>query len=98
MLAAALAAYVMVKFYGVIFLGRPREPNLAHAKDAGRFERIALMYLAAGCVVLGLFPVNVIALLDPVNTLLLGSSTAMTSPATGCCWPPSTPTARATAR
>jgi hydrogenase-4 component B len=77
-LAAALGAYVMVKFYGVIFLGRPREPNLAYAKDAGRFERIALMYLAAGCVVLGLFPVNVIALLDPVNTLLLGSSTGDT--------------------
>ena len=29
-LAAALAAYVMVKFYGVIFLGRPREPNRTH--------------------------------------------------------------------
>ena len=46
-LAAALAAYVMVKFYGVVFLGRPREPNLAYAKDAGAFERCALVYLAA---------------------------------------------------
>jgi hypothetical protein len=72
-LAAALAAYVMVKFYGVIFLGRPREANLAYAKDAGTFERIALIWLAVGCVVLGLFPVNVITLLDPVNALLLGS-------------------------
>src|SRR5215471_17541535 len=27
-LAAALAGYVMVKFYGVIFLGQPREPSL----------------------------------------------------------------------
>ena len=25
----------MVKFYGVVFLGRPREPNLAYAQDAG---------------------------------------------------------------
>ena len=66
-LAVALAAYVMVKFYGVIFLGRPREPNLAYAQDAGTFERIALTALAAGCVLLGVFPVNVIALLDPVN-------------------------------
>jgi formate hydrogenlyase subunit 3/multisubunit Na+/H+ antiporter MnhD subunit len=72
-LAAALAAYVMVKFYGVIFLGRPREPNLAYAHDAGRFERIALLWLGAGCVVLGLFPVQVIAYLDAVNLLLLGS-------------------------
>ena len=34
-LAAALAAYVMVKFYGVIFLGQPREAGLARAQDAG---------------------------------------------------------------
>ena len=53
-LAAALAAYVMVKFYGVIFLGRPREPNLAYAHDAGPFERIALVWFGAGCLLLGL--------------------------------------------
>jgi hypothetical protein len=35
-------AYVMVKFYGVIFLGRPREANLAYARDAGRLERSPL--------------------------------------------------------
>ncbi len=73
-LAVALSAYVMVKFYGVIFLGRPREANLAYAKDAGTFERIALVWLAAGCVLLGILPVNVIALLDPINTMLVGSS------------------------
>lgn len=71
-LAAALAAYVMVKFYGVVFLGQPREAQLAQARDAGPFERIALAWLAAGCVLLGLFPVNVIAALDPVNRLMLG--------------------------
>jgi formate hydrogenlyase subunit 3/multisubunit Na+/H+ antiporter MnhD subunit len=74
-LAAALAAYVMVKFYGVIFLGRPREPNLVNAQDAGPFERVALAALAAGCVVLGLFPVSVIALLDPVSAMLVGTGT-----------------------
>ena len=73
-LAVALSAYVMVKFYGVIFLGRPREANLVYAKDAGTFERVALVWLAAGCVLLGLFPVNVIALLDPINTMLVGAS------------------------
>src|SRR4029079_5565640 len=40
--AAALGAYVMVKFYGVVFLGRPREANLAYAHDAGKYERAAL--------------------------------------------------------
>jgi hydrogenase-4 component B len=73
-LAVALSAYVMVKFYGVIFLGRPREPNLAYAHDAGRLERAALSWLAAGCVLLGILPVGVIALLDPVNTMLIGAN------------------------
>ena len=73
-LAVALSAYVMVKFYGIVFLGRPREPNLAYAQDAGWLERIALCFLALGCVVLGIFPVNVIAMLDPVNAMLIGST------------------------
>jgi formate hydrogenlyase subunit 3/multisubunit Na+/H+ antiporter MnhD subunit len=73
-LAVALAAYVMVKFYGVIFLGQPREPNLAYAHDAGRLERVALVWFALGCVVLGLFPVNVIAFIDAVNATLIGST------------------------
>ncbi len=47
-LAVALSAYVMVKFYGVIFLGRPREANLAYAKDAGKFERVGLAWLTLG--------------------------------------------------
>jgi len=71
-LAAALAGYVMVKFYGVIFLGRPREANLAYARDAGRLERAALIWLAAGCVLLGVFPVTVMRALEPVNALLIG--------------------------
>ena len=73
-LAVALAAYVMVKFYGVVFLGRPREANLAYAHDAGRFERYALIWLAAGCVVLGIFPVNAIHAIDPINAMLLQGS------------------------
>jgi NADH:ubiquinone oxidoreductase subunit 5 (subunit L)/multisubunit Na+/H+ antiporter MnhA subunit len=62
-LAAALAAYVMVKFYGVVFLGQPREAGLAKAHDAGWLERTGLLWLAAGCVVLGLMPTQVIAML-----------------------------------
>jgi len=38
-LAAALAAYVMVKFFGIIFLGQPREANLVEkAQDIGTME------------------------------------------------------------
>ena len=73
-LAAALAAYVVVKFYGVVFLGRPREPNLAYAHDAGPFERVGLVWFALGCIVLGIFPVQVIGLIDAVNATLIGST------------------------
>jgi len=62
-LAAALAAYVMVKFFGVVFLGQPREAALVKAHDAGWLERAGLLWLAAGCVALGLMPTQVIALL-----------------------------------
>jgi hydrogenase-4 component B len=73
-LAVALSAYVMVKFYGVIFLGRPREANLVHARDAGVPERAAMLGLAIACLLLGVFPVNVIRMLDPVNVMLVGIS------------------------
>ena len=71
-LAAALAAYVMVKFYGIIFLGQPREQALEHAHDAGIWERIGLGWLALGCVVLGLVPVFVIQQIDLVTQMLIG--------------------------
>ncbi len=73
-LVAALAAYVMVKFYGVIFLGQPRESTLSEAQDCGRLERIGLLWLAAGCVLLGIFPVPLLALLNGVSRELLGAS------------------------
>jgi formate hydrogenlyase subunit 3/multisubunit Na+/H+ antiporter MnhD subunit len=69
-LAAALAAYVMVKFFGVVFLGQPRAENLKHAHEAGWPERIGMIWLAAGCVLLGLFPTQVIGWLTPVVRLL----------------------------
>lgn len=72
-LIAALAGFTMIKFFGVVFLGQPREAKLAEAHDAGRLERIGLLWLATGCILLGLFPNAVIAMLDPVTTLLVGS-------------------------
>jgi len=79
-LVAALAGYTMVKFFGVIFLGRPREEKLAHAHDAGRWERIGMVWLAAGCIGLGLMPIQFIRLIEPVTHQLvaagLGDATA----------------------
>ena len=72
-LTVALAAYVLVKFYGVIFLGQPREPTLADAHDAGLLECVGLGWLATLCILLGLFPVVVLHALDQVNQSLLGT-------------------------
>jgi len=78
-LSAALAAYVMVKFFGVIFLGQPREPALSRAHDAGFLERIGLIGLAVGCFALGLLPTYVIGGLRIVVTQLSGASLPSTT-------------------
>jgi NADH:ubiquinone oxidoreductase subunit 5 (subunit L)/multisubunit Na+/H+ antiporter MnhA subunit len=72
-LVAALAGYTMVKFFGVIFLGQPREDKLARAHDAGRWERAGMVWLVAGCVALGLLPVQFIQLIDPVTRQLVSA-------------------------
>ncbi len=83
-LAAALSGYVMVKFYGVVFLGQPREENLREARDASVWERFALAWLAVGCVGLGLFPMAIILLLDQVTQPLLNF--ALSSAISGNGW------------
>ena len=75
-LTAALSGYVMVKFYGVVFLGQPREAKLAEAHDAGTWERAGLAWLAAMCIALGLVPATVIGLIDPIARALTGYSLA----------------------
>ncbi len=82
-LTAALSAYVMVKFYGVVFLGQPREPKLSDVQDAGLWKRAGLLWLAGGCVALGLFPLTVIGLIDEVTRPLTGFGIAGQSAAGG---------------
>ena len=77
-LIAALGGYTMVKYFGVIFLGQPRDAKLALAHDAGMWERLGMVWLVAGCVVLGLFPNQMIALMDPVTRLLVQAGLAHT--------------------
>jgi hydrogenase-4 component B len=73
-LTAALAAYVMVKFYGVIFLGKPREAGLKEAHDAGWLERIGLAWLAIGCIVIGVVPKLALMAAGTVTGKLLGQT------------------------
>jgi formate hydrogenlyase subunit 3/multisubunit Na+/H+ antiporter MnhD subunit len=82
-LVAALAGYTMVKFFGVIFLGQPREERLAQAHDAGRWERAGMLWLVAGCVALGLLPNQFIQLIDPVTRALVHAGLGETVAASG---------------
>lgn len=78
-LVAALAAYTMVKFFGVIFLGNPREAKLVHAHDSGLWERVGMGWLALGCLILGLLPSHFIELMAPVAQQLVGARPAISS-------------------
>ena len=81
-LTAALAAYVMVKFYGVVFLGQPREPSLSKAHDANWFERLGLAWLALGCIAIGVVPQLALRPAEGVTGMLLGQ----TIHSTGSLW------------
>ena len=82
-LAAALSGYVMVKFYGVIFLGQPREEKLAHVHDAGIWERIGMLCMVVACIALGVFPTFVILHLDFVTEMLVHNSLGASAVKTG---------------
>lgn len=75
-LTVALAAYVMVKFYGVIFLGKPRETLLAQAHDANWLERIGLAWLAAGCIAIGVQPQLALHAAGKSTGMLVGQTIA----------------------
>jgi formate hydrogenlyase subunit 3/multisubunit Na+/H+ antiporter MnhD subunit len=82
-LTVALAGYVMVKFYGVVFLGLPREESLKEARDCGLPERVALLWLAAWCVALGVMPVLVVRSLDPIVLSMVGAALGDSARASG---------------
>ncbi|MDR3482960.1 MAG: hydrogenase 4 subunit B [Burkholderiaceae bacterium] len=71
-LIAALAGYTMVKFFGVVFLGQPREGKLSRAHDAGPLKRAGMIWLAAICILLGLLPAQIMRTISPAIQLLTG--------------------------
>jgi len=77
-LVGAMAAYVMVKFFGVIFLGQPREQKLKHAHDANIWERFGFGWLVAACLILGFFPVQLTLVIDRVTSFLVGDGIGAT--------------------
>ena len=82
-LTAALAGYAMVKFFGVVFLGQPREEKLRDAHDAGRLEKMGMLCLALATLILGLAPNLFLHFIDPVTKLLVGRGLASSATANG---------------
>ncbi len=75
-LAGALTAMCFVKAYGIAFLGRPRElaraPATPHAGEVGSAQRAGMAWLAAACLVLGLFPTAFLLMLNRISVSLIG--------------------------
>lgn len=72
-LSAALAAACFVKAFGISFLGRPRSPVAAQARETDRYSLTAMFILAGLCVVAGILPGLVVDGLGPVVGLINGS-------------------------
>jgi formate hydrogenlyase subunit 3/multisubunit Na+/H+ antiporter MnhD subunit len=76
-LVLGLAAYVMVKFYGIIFLGKPRETSLVQAHDASFVEKAGMLWLISMCIFLGLFPFQLLKFAIPTAITAMGNSPAL---------------------
>ncbi|TCO69400.1 hydrogenase 4 subunit B [Rhodovulum euryhalinum] len=72
-LAAALAAACFVRFFGVIFLGRPRTNMARDAAETDRWSLAAMAGLALLCVLAGVVPGLLIDLIAPAIDLVLGA-------------------------
>src|SRR5512139_428404 len=73
-LSAALAAACFVKAFGISFLGRPRTPAAADARETDSNSLAAMFFLAALCLVAGILPGIFIDALAPVTSALVGES------------------------
>jgi len=72
-LVAALVAGAFVKAFGVAFLGRPRSPVAANAREVDGFSLAAMFLLAGLCLAAGVLPGYVIDALGPLVTGLVGA-------------------------
>ena len=73
-LSTALAAACFVRAFGISFLGRPRTPAAAQARESDANSLAAMYFLAALCLVTGILPGLFIDALAPVTRSLVGVS------------------------
>ncbi|HEX9465963.1 MAG TPA: hydrogenase 4 subunit B [Alphaproteobacteria bacterium] len=72
-LSAALAGACFVRAFGVTFLGRPRSPEAAEAREVDVWMRGAMTGLAVLCLVIGVLPMIAILPLAQVVADLIGT-------------------------
>jgi hydrogenase-4 component B len=65
-LTGALAAACFVKAFGITFLAQPRSENARQAREGSSTMLLGQGILAGACVFLGLFPMILLKLVDPV--------------------------------
>ena len=71
-LSVALAAACFVRVFGIAFLGRPRGPAAAEARETDRFSLGVMLALAAACLLAGILPGFVIDAMAPAVQNVLG--------------------------
>jgi len=85
-MAGALTAMCFVKVFGVAFLGVARSDDVSRAREVGGWEKSGMAWLAALCVLLGLFPVWMIGRMDHVARELLDNSLTLSGIASHWLW------------
>jgi hydrogenase-4 component B len=78
-LTGALAVACFVKAFGAVYLGVPRSSGAATATNAPLLMRVALLPLAAGCIVIGLAPTLIAPILAPAVANASGLTGSVTS-------------------
>ncbi|HEX9048838.1 MAG TPA: proton-conducting transporter membrane subunit, partial [Verrucomicrobiae bacterium] len=73
-LTGALAAACFVKAFGITFLGQCRSEEARHAHEAPAPMLAGQGILTVACVLLGLFPIQMAKLLDPLTQELTGQT------------------------
>jgi hydrogenase-4 component B len=73
-LAAALSAACFVRAFGIAFLGRPRAPEAAAARETDVASRASMFMLLALCLVAGILPGLLIDAVAPVVAGQIGQS------------------------
>jgi len=85
-LSGALTGMCFVKVYGIAFLGQRRHEFETAPREASRWERAGMLWLALACFALGLLPVFAIGELNKVAIAITGIGLGEEAMASGWLW------------